>query len=142
MRRATSFAALALVSILAAGVPAGAKDLCVQDSFNGAIIWKKVKSMKKPGSIVPLTGLLVSPPTAPTFVAPVSGTAATREDSTILVGFIVLGEGTSSSSQTGTATAIVDQTWNGSGFRDVDGDFVQDEAFTFAPIDCDSVDFP
>jgi hypothetical protein len=36
----------------------------------------------------------------------------------------------------------VDQTLAGSGFRDVDGDFVQDDALTWTSIDCDSVDLP
>jgi len=130
------------MAVLGSGGPAVAKDLCVEDSFNGAIIWKKVKPMKKPGSIVPLTGLLVAPPEAPTFVAPVVGTAATRADGMILIGFFVLGHGTSASSQTGSASLIVDQTLAGSGFREIDGDFVQQDAYSWTPIDCDTVAFP
>jgi hypothetical protein len=133
---------LALALGPGAAAPAAAKDLCVEDSFNGAIVWKKVKSMKKVGSIVPLTGVLVSPPVAPGFVAPVAGTAVTRADGMILIGFTVLGQATSPTSQTGTASLIVDQTLAGSGFRDLDGDYVQGDAITWTPVDCDGVDFP
>ena len=88
------------------------------------------------------SGMTWRPEPARCTVTPVVGTAVTRADGMILVGFVVLGQGDSASSQTATASLIVDQTLTGSGFNDMDGDFVQDGALTWAPIDCDTVAFP
>jgi len=158
MRSTTRSALVGLftAAALAAASASGAKDLCVTDSFDGAIKFTKVSSLKKPGKIVPLHGLLVTFPMkvalrswAPAgprgvtpFTAPVVGTAATREDGSVVVGIFVLGNGGPIGSTTGSASLVTDENLQGTGVADFDGEFLQDFAYGWTAADCDTLPFP
>lgn len=156
----------ALLGLVAAGglaaAPAAAKskDLCVTDSLNGAIKFSKVASLKKAGAIAALHGVLISLPAARgggidggegegegegpigSFVAPVVGTAFTEIEGTVRVGFYVLGDGVAPDSSTASASLITDEELNGSGVSDMDGDYVQSDAYSWTAADCDTLPFP
>jgi hypothetical protein len=159
--KASKWVALgALAALWSVAAPAGAKskDFCVTDSFGGAIKLRKVASLKKPGSMVALHGLLISLATArgidgpdgggegegppPSFSAPVVGTAVTLTEETVQVGVFILGTGNPADSETGSVSLITDQELNGTGAADLEGDYVQDEAYTWTAADCDTLPFP
>jgi hypothetical protein len=154
-------ASLALAAALGA-VPlrAAAKDLCVSDSDGGALKFRKVASLKKPGSMVALHGLLVvtelerrltggvdgpvdeggegEGPGVRT--APVVGTAVTLPDGSVKVGIHALGEGVVGGLSTATASLVTDDELTGTGAVDFDGDTVQDVPYSWTAVDCDTVD--
>ena len=153
-------ASFALAAALGA-VPlrAAAKDLCVQDSDGGALKFRKVASLKKPGSMVALHGLLVlsvlergvtegvdgpgeggegEGPGVRT--APVVGTAVTLADGSVKVGIHELGEAAVGGLSTATASLLTDDALTGTGAVDFDGDTVQDVAYSWTAVDCDTVD--
>jgi hypothetical protein len=153
---------LSLAAALAgAPLAAAAKDLCVQDSDGGSLKFRKVASLKKPGSMVALHGLLVLPasPERPELAgaegpidggeggegegvrtAPVVGTAVTLPDGSVKVGVHELGEGVPDGLSTATASLVTDVELNGSGAIDFDGDTVQDAPYAWTAIDCDTFD--
>ena len=149
---------VAAAGLAAAPAAAKSKDLCVTDSLNGAIKFSKVASLKKAGAIAELHGVLISLPRVRgggidggegegegpigSLVAPVVGTAFTEVEGMVRVGFYVLGDGIAPDSQTASASLITDEDLNGSGVNDMDGDYVQSEAYTWTAADCDTLPFP
>jgi hypothetical protein len=160
--RLSRLASLALAAALCgAPLAASAKDLCVSDSDGGTLKLRKVSSLKKPGSMVALHGLLVLPasPERPELegieggieggegegppavrTAPVVGTAVTLPDGSVKVGLHELGEGLVGGLSTATASLVTDVELNGSGAIDFDGDTVQDAPYAWTAIDCDVFD--
>lgn len=126
------------VAILAAPLLANAKDLCIQDNFNSEYVFRKVKSLKKPGQTSPLTGIYLSSQGGAYAVA---GTALVRADLSIRVGIMIH----ATSAPTGNsflADWSADQTLAGTGTYDSDGDFQDDGAITFTAIECSSLTIP
>jgi hypothetical protein len=160
--RLSRLVSLALAAALCgAPLAASAKDLCVSDSDGGSLKLRKVASLKKPGSMVALHGLLVLPasPARPELAgedgpieggegegppavrtAPVVGTAVTMPDGTVKVGVHELGEGQVDGLSTVTASLVTDVELNGSGAIDFDGDTVQDAPYAWTALDCDTFD--
>ena len=79
-------ATLALGALLLAALPAEAKDICVTQS-DQTLVFKKVKSLKKAGAIVPLSGVFLQAGDA----GPITGTAFLRSDGQAVVGVTVIG---------------------------------------------------
>ena len=84
---------LSLATLVGAAGPASAKDVCVQDGVT-SFRFKGVKSLKKPGSISPLNGFF----TNGSQHAPVTGTAFTKSDGSVVIGVYVHGGGTTPAS--------------------------------------------
>jgi len=130
---------LSVLSMLGAALPAAAKDVCVSDEAH-RLRFKGVKSLKKPGSISPLTGFYVNGD----FVAPSTGTAIVRGDGSVLIGITVHGADTD---PTGTDvdfvfTMLGDASFTASGsYRYADAPDVGYLA-SWTPIDCKTIVVP
>jgi hypothetical protein len=135
-------AAIPVVFALAAvglAFPAGAKDVCVTTSQVGTYFkFSKVKLSKKPGASVPLAGSYVAPP----LVAPVTGTATTRADGSIVIGVHV--HSLASDRNDFASTMIGDTFFTASGnFRDIDPPVVNPpNGWTWTSVDCRTVPIP
>jgi hypothetical protein len=126
--------ALALCLALAFALPASAGDVCV-NAGNPTFVFKKVKSLKKPGSAVPLQGFYLLGGSAP-----VTGTAVVLQDGSVQFGVTVhttppLG------AYPFTASLEGDADFNATGeFHGIDSGVSAPMAWT--PIDCKSVTLP
>ena len=72
--------------------------------------------------------------------APVVGTAVTLPDGSVKVGIHELGEAVVGGLSTATASLVTDDELTGTGAVDFDGDTVQDVAYSWTAVDCDTVD--
>jgi hypothetical protein len=127
-----------LVSTLAFPFVASAKDACVSDNFGHDYVFRKIKSLKKPGQVTPLSGLYL-PTTGGAF--PIAGTALVRADLSVTVGILIhatsapLGN-TFTADWNGVATLA------GTGTYDADGDYEPDGPITFTSVDCATLTIP
>jgi hypothetical protein len=123
------------------GVPAHAKDVCVQDGFGVLFVFKKVKALKKPGQSTPLHGVVDLGGGA---VGVVSGSAYVRSDSVVEFGiFAHTASPTAAPVPTNfTASLEGDADYNASGAYDNDGDHKNENLLTWTPVDCKSVTLP
>jgi hypothetical protein len=149
--RSSLLAGLASFAVAAAPFAAAAKDFCVSDSEGGMLKFRKVASLKKPGHMVALHGLLLlTQPEArgegggegegAVETAPVVGTAVVLAEGVVKVGVAELGSGVPSGLGTATASLITDVLLVGTGAIDFDGDTVQDQAYSWQALDCDAFD--
>lgn len=128
------------VLIPMASAPAYAKDVCVHDDFGVLYVFKKVKSLKKPGAMSPLHG-------ATRFgnaVYTVSGTAYHRADGVVRFGVFVHSASpvASMTPRTYTMTLEGDASYTASGAANYDGDNENESLITWTPVDCKSVTLP
>jgi hypothetical protein len=127
------FSAVALLALLLLGGPAFAKDVCVVLNTGVRIVFKKVKSLKKPGAAITLNGFYVAAGGA----APLSGTAI----STVAFGFFV--HAMAPIFATNAEFVLMgSEDFTASGQVDGTGDMIGDAATSMTPIDCDTVDIP
>lgn len=130
---------LPLISVLAASLPAAAKDICIQD---GVILlaFKGVKSLKKPGSVAPLHGFY----TNGSQVSSITGTAFTRADGSVSIGVYVHTAGVDPMSADVDLmfTMVGDKEFNATGsYRYLDGPTFG-SASTWTPIPCKTLAVP
>jgi hypothetical protein len=131
---------LPLISVLAAAsLPAAAKDICIQD---GVIFlhFKRVKPLKKPGSVAPLHGFY----TNGSQTSSITGTALTRADGSVSIGVYVHAGGVAA------ASTEVDFTFNMTGdpdfnatgsYRYLDGPTFG-SASSWTPVSCRTLEVP
>jgi hypothetical protein len=92
MRNGARFA-VALVVGLAAPYAAQAKDVCVEQGTE-RLVFKKVKALKKPGTVVPLHGIYIDNGS----IGAMSGTAFVRSAGDVVFGVTVHGNYTAPTS--------------------------------------------
>ena len=130
-------ATLALGALLFAALPAAAKDICVQQG-DQRLVFKKVKSLKKRGAIVPLSGVFLQAGDA----GPITGTAFVRSDGQVVVGVTVIGHNFSEGIDRDILIQMVvdPATLSGNGtYQTVGGGLTSDG---WQPIDCRDVVLP
>jgi len=131
-------ASFLLASTIASPLVANAADVCLSDGFGHKYVFKKVKALKKPGAVSPLSGIFL-PLTGGAF--PVAGTALVRADLSVVVGILV--HGTSALlGNTFSADWSADTTLAGTGTYDGDGEYESDGAIVFTSLDCKTVTIP
>jgi hypothetical protein len=138
MRNGVRLALTVITGLVLSGA-AQAKDVCVEQGTE-RLVFKKVKALKKPGTIVPLNGVYIETGGLGG-VGVMSGTAFVRSDGEVVFGVYI----------NGTYTAGVglgyDITINmiGAPTFDADGYYVRNGALTsdsWTPIDCKDVVLP
>ena len=129
-------ASLVMGAVLAAALPAHAKDVCVIVGESAYWRFVKVKPPKKPGAVTPLNGYFIQD----ALLAPVTGTAVRRSDGLILVGVYVHSQAPALTLD-GAATLIVDERFTGSGKVRDDGETATFD-IVWSGIDCKSAPLP
>src|SRR5262245_17226220 len=129
---ATRTLGIVLSLVIGSSSAAFARDVCVQWSGFGDVVFRKVKRLR-PGGAVPLDGIWVSPLLGET--VPISGTALMRSDGTVRFGFRAFSmspNGLGGNVNTTVTMMAADETYAGSGFWENDpGDTVPDGVATF-----------
>jgi hypothetical protein len=132
-----NLARLALALALAVPAAAQAKDVCVTQG-NELLVFKKVKALKKPGTVVPLHGVFSVLGTYGT----IDGTAFVRNDGQVVFGVTVHGDYTSPPALGYDISIMMiggaDFAANGY-YRTSNGGFTSD---AWTPIDCKEATLP
>jgi hypothetical protein len=131
-------AAVASLCLLLAGT-AAAKDVCVMDDVD-FLVFKGVKSLKKPGRVVPLYGIYVHTASGRSF--PIAGSATVRSDGQVVFGVLVHALLSDGPQHDISVTMIGDATFQAVGHTDSDGDGDVNTSDSWNPIDCDGVVLP
>jgi len=132
-----SLAALVLAAPMAIPRAAEAKDLCVADGYGATYIFKKAKSLKKPGGASPLHGFYIASGGTPAYA--VSGSAVVRGNGSVHAAIFIH---TMAQSNNFTAEWVSDLTLAGSGSYDSTGDYNPNGPIVFTAVDCKTVIVP
>src|SRR5262249_14948901 len=128
-----------LLLLFAAVGPALAKDVCVISDSGIAIVFKKVAPLS-PGSVIPLTGLYVSPGVAGDPFPCVGAAAMNSEGSQIQVGIfchtMLVGNSFA------WAWTAHDETLAGAGYDDENGDNLPEDPQIISSVPCETVTIP
>jgi hypothetical protein len=130
----------AFLAALLAAPAAHAKDVCVRTQY-GDWIFHKVKSMKKKGSTVPLSGMYMEANEP----APFTGTAYVRQDGQVVFGIFAHGLVHTNENivRDVSMTFVGDATFAGAiGQLDYDGDGAVDDEVTWELADCKTLVLP
>ena len=131
--------AAALSALLLAAAPAAAKDVCVTETgVPNVLVFKKVKKLKKPGTVIPLQGFYVIGGEA----CALSGAAVVLADGSVSFGATAhcqITPGVGNDVHFG-ADGAAD--FDAATHVDRDGDGAVDSSDGWTPIDCKSVVLP
>ena len=131
--------AVVAAALVGTATAAMAKDICL---FDGGtyLVYKKVKSLSRPNSVIALTGYAVGPSGIPPFTCPLHGTAIRTANGSVQVGnSVYCGSEPGFSLYNTQNSGHTNLSFEGPYDGDSNGDGVADFQTTYSLVDCATV---